>query len=284
LVALPLESLGIDHNLNQEFSVSENVYPSAPTLPPTAQPPQRGTGNGFGIASMILGIVTMAGFAIPFLNYAGIGTGVVGVALGIIGLVIKFRARKAAVAGVILSGLGLILSIVLAVVYTAVFAGAVNTLNDDTVPSASAQSSNSASSSSTSFKDGVLTTPEMKIVITAHKIIPVGAAGNEYGSKPVIAFWYSMTNLTDKKLDPTTGWMFAINAIQDNDPNAVNELDVGALPDEKFLDNQMEDIKKGGTVDNAVAYELDDETTPVDLVASDDLGMTKIGKVTYKLK
>jgi hypothetical protein len=238
---------------------------------------------------MILGIVTMAGFAIPFLNYAGIGTGVVGVVLGIIGLVIKFRPRKAAVAGVILSGLGLILSIVLAVVYTAAFAGAAKALNGDTVPSASAPSSNSASSSgqpnsSTSFKDGVLTTPEMKIVITDHKIIPVGAAGNEYGSKPVIAFWYSITNLTDKKLDPTTGWMFAIKAIQDNNPNAVNDIGVGSLPDEKFLNSQLEVIKKDGTVENAVAYELDDETTPVDLVASDDLGMTAIGKVTYNLK
>jgi len=134
-----------------------------------------------------------------------------------------------------------------------------------------------------SFKNGVLTTPEVKIVITDQKVIPVGAAGNEYGSKPVIAFWYQTTNLTDKHLDPTT-FLFLITAYQDNDPNAMNELQVAALPDDRFLETQMERIKKGGTVENAVAYELDDVTTPVDLVASDDLGASEIGKVTYTLK
>ncbi len=273
--------------------MSDNTYPPAATLPPAApvppaaQPPQRGAGNGFGIASLVLGIVTMVGFAIPFLNFAGIGTGVVGVILGIIGLVIKFRPRKAAVAGVILSGLGLILSIILVVVYTAALAGAAKAINDGTVPLATATgsaSSGSQPSNASTFKDGVLTGPEMKIVITDHKVIPVGAAGNEYGSKPVIAFWYSITNLTAKKLDPTTAWAFAIKALQDTDPNAVNELNVASLPDEKFLNTQLEDIKNGGTVENAVAYELDDETTPVNLVASDDLGMTEIGKTTFKLQ
>ena len=124
----------------------------------------------------------------------------------------------------------------------------------------------------------------MKIVITDHKIIQVGAAGNEYGSKPVIAFSYSMTNLTDKKLNPTSGWAFAMKVLQDTDPNRVNELDVGSLPDDKFLDTQLEDIKKGGTVENAVAYELDDMTTPLVLVASDDLGMTELGRTTFKLQ
>ena len=39
--------------------------------------------------------------------------------------------------------------------------------------------------------------------------------------------------------------------------------------------------ESGGTVENAMAYELDDLTTPVELVASDDLGMTEIGRETY---
>jgi hypothetical protein len=91
------------------------------------------------------------------------------------------------------------------------------------------------------------------------------------------------TNLTDKDLTPMD-FLFSITAYQDNNPNAENELQVGPLPDDRFMDSQMEKIKKGGTVENGMAYELDDETTPVDLVASNDLGMTEIGKVTYKLK
>lgn len=267
--------------------MSEISNPPAPAQMPVAPTPQGGTGNGFGIASLVLGIVTMAGFAIPFLNFATIATGVVGAILGITGLIIKFKPRKAAMAGVILSGLGLILSIVLVVVFTAAFAGATKAISGDTVPKAGPSSSASVdgqSSSSASFKDGILTTADMKIEITDHKIIPVGQPGNEYGTTPVIAFYYKTTNLTNKKLNPSTSWLFAMKAIQDNNPNAVNELNVGLLPDDRFRDTQLEDIKQGGIVENAVAYNLSDETTPVKLVASDLLGAIKIGTMTYNLK
>jgi hypothetical protein len=140
-----------------------------------------------------------------------------------------------------------------------------------------------APTSDSSFKDGVLTTPELKIVITDHKVLAVGAKGNEYGKKPVIAFWYKITNLSAKDVSPMN-FMFNLTAYQDNNPNAENKLEVGGLPDDRFLETQMEKIKKDGTVENAIAYELDDEITPVDLVASTDLGMTELGKTSYKLK
>lgn len=118
---------------------------------PTTQPPQYipeqpapRRGNGFGITSLILGIVALAGFAIPFLNYVTIFVGAAGVVFGIIGLIVKFRPRKAATAGLILSGLGLILSIILAVVYTAAFAGAAKSLNDDSAPAVTTQPSASS--------------------------------------------------------------------------------------------------------------------------------------------
>lgn len=132
----------------------------------------------------------------------------------------------------------------------------------------------------TSFVDGVLTTPEMKIVITDHKVIQPGMKGNEYGEKPVIAFWYKITNLSGGEVSPMN-WIYVFTAYQDNNPNAENEIGVGSLPDDAFLESQMEKIKEGGTVENAVAYELDDLKTPVELVASDDLGMTEIGRETY---
>lgn len=134
-----------------------------------------------------------------------------------------------------------------------------------------------------SFKDSVLTTPEVTIKITEVKTIPVGEKGNEYGQKPVIAFWYEVTNVAGDDVTPSD-WLFNFTAYQDNDPNIENELNVGSLPDEAFLDTQMENIKQGGTVANAVAYELDDITTPVKLVASNDLGMTEIGSMTFELK
>ncbi|MEV8265742.1 MULTISPECIES: DUF5067 domain-containing protein [unclassified Microbacterium] len=138
--------------------------------------------------------------------------------------------------------------------------------------------------SGASFSDNVLTLPEYTIKITDTKMIAVGQPGNEYGEKPVIAFWYEVTNTSDQPTDPSTAWIGTFTAIQDNDPNAVNELNVGMLPDQQFLDSQIQDIKKGGTVANAVAYELDDETTPVELVASNDFGMTEIGSATFTLQ
>lgn len=267
--------------------------PSFPTTDPSSTPqqPAQRPANGFGITALVLGILTLAGFAVPVLNYVTIVTGLAAVVFGIVGLVVKFRPRKAAVAGLITGGLGLILSIILAVVYTAAFAGAAKAISDTATiatatPAAGAAgtSDDDTAAADASFTDGKLTTPDMTITITANKVIPVGQAGNEYGDKPVMAFWYDTTNLTDKQLDPSTAFIMAFTAYQDNNPNAENKLDVGMLPDEAFLDSQTENIKKGGTVSNAVAFELDDETTPVELVAADLFGTEKIGSQTYAVK
>jgi hypothetical protein len=133
------------------------------------------------------------------------------------------------------------------------------------------------------FENGVLSTADLRIQITRYKVIKAGQKGNEYGKKPVIAFWYKTKNLSGAKLDPMVAFIVGFKAYQDNNPNAENELDVGSSPDDRFLDSQSENIKKGGTVANAVAYELDDLVTPVDLVAIEGLDDV-IGKATYKLR
>ena len=134
------------------------------------------------------------------------------------------------------------------------------------------------------FENGVLTTSDVTIEITDHKVIPAGAKGNEYSDKPVLALWYTTTNVSGKDIDPSD-FIFHFNAYQDTNPNAVNELELGTLPDDRFLDSQMETIKKGGTVENAISYELDDLTTPVKLVALENLFDDEpLGSVTYNLK
>lgn len=72
-------------------------------------------------------------------------------------------------------------------------------------------------------------------------------------------------------------------AIQDNDPNKVNELDLGSYIDPETDDTQLEQIKKGGTVAGTIAYELDDLTTPVDLVATKSFSQDEIGRQTFEL-
>jgi hypothetical protein len=134
------------------------------------------------------------------------------------------------------------------------------------------------------FKDNEAKLNDLKIKITDIKIIPVGEIGNEYGEKPVFAIWYDTTNLSDKDINPTTAWIAVFEAIQDNDPNAVNELGVASLPDDQFLDSQTETIKKHGTVKNAVGYELDDLETPVTLIAKQGSLGDILGEQTYNLK
>lgn len=134
------------------------------------------------------------------------------------------------------------------------------------------------------FKDNEAKLNDLKIKITETKVIQPGEAGNEYSEKPVFAIWYETTNLSDKDIDPTTAWTVVFTAVQDNNPNAVNELNVGALPDEQFLDSQLETIKKDGTVKNAVAYELDDLETPVTLIATQGISGDKLGEKDYNIK
>lgn len=134
------------------------------------------------------------------------------------------------------------------------------------------------------FKDNEVKIDDLKIKITETKVIPVGEVGNEYGEKPVFAIWYETTNLTDKDIDPIMAWLAVFTAIQDNNPNAINELEVGSLPDDKHLDSQTETIKKNGIVENSIAYELDDLETPVTLVANQGIFGDEIGREEYKIK
>jgi len=107
-------------------------------------------------------------------------------------------------------------------------------------PSQGAGADDPSSSDAPTFENGVLTTPDVKVQITRYKIIKPGQKGNEYGKKPVIAFWYRATNLSGEKVDPGIAFILPFKAYQDNNPNAENELDVGSLPDDRFLDSQME--------------------------------------------
>lgn len=124
------------------------------------------------------------------------------------------------------------------------------------------------------------------IKITDHKVIQPGEKGNEYGQKPVIAFWYDTLVAADydnsMPIDPTSAWITNFEAVQDNDPNAVTPLNIATLPDDQYLNTQTSTIKPGGTVSNAVAYELTDDSTPVTLTAKSFV--KEFGKADFQVK
>lgn len=137
------------------------------------------------------------------------------------------------------------------------------------------------------FDGTILKGNSYSVKITDYKIIPAGETGNEYSESPVIAFWYdtlvSPDYNDDVAIDPTTAWIMNFSAVQDNDPNMINELNIASLPDEKYLDSQTAEIKPGGTVSSAVAYELTDSETPVTLTAGSMLG-DDFGSFDYEVK
>ena len=134
------------------------------------------------------------------------------------------------------------------------------------------------------FANNVLVTDGYTIEITDYRVIPAGETGNEYGSGPVIAFWYTTTNTSGKEIDPMSAWIFVMTAVQDNDPNAVNELEVAMLPDSRFTDTQMQKIKAGGSVECAVAYELTDTETEVTLTAKNNMLGPELGSQVFPIK
>ena len=87
-------------------------------------------------------------------------------------------------------------------------------------------------------------------------------------------------------LNSISTWFAAFpeGAIQDNDKNKVNKLQVTGHPDSTLLNGQSATIKKDGTVSGAVAYELTDLTTPVKLTAYKGVGGAELGSQEFSVK
>ena len=109
---------------------------------------------------------------------------------------------------------------------------------------------------------------EARIEIIGCEILEVGSEYNKYGDVPLVCFKFNVTNLSDRDVSASGKWIDTFRAYQDNDPNFLNELDVGSQENSAYHDTAFASIKKGGTVESVMTYELDDEETPVTLVAS----------------
>jgi hypothetical protein len=97
------------------------------TTPPTPELPASQTsttGRGLCVAALIIGLFSVLGAFVPFVDYVTILAAMVGIALGIVGLTGTAARRGFAIAGIILSGVGLALSAVTAIVFTALALGA----------------------------------------------------------------------------------------------------------------------------------------------------------------
>ncbi|MCS5722548.1 hypothetical protein N1028_11345 [Herbiconiux sp. CPCC 203407] len=92
--------------------------PQGPTTPATAAAAR----NRFGLAALIAGIVAFVGAFIPIFNFLAVLIALAAVVLGIIGI-IRTGPKGSAVAGAVLGFIALVLSSILAIVYTFLFFG-----------------------------------------------------------------------------------------------------------------------------------------------------------------
>ena len=81
-------------------------------IPPVSAPASVSNNRGFAIASLVLGIISLCG-SVSF--WCGGLLGLIGIVLGALG--INSRNRSMAIAGIVLSAIGLILALVFRVVF-----------------------------------------------------------------------------------------------------------------------------------------------------------------------
>ena len=119
------------------------------------------------------------------------------------------------------------------------------------------------------FLNNILVTKDVTMVIKDYKVLMPGETGNESGEKPVIAFWYDTTNLSEKEgVTASIAWHAMFRVCQGTDPNSDNELNEAPLPDNTLTETVNTAIKQNGTVSNAIAYYLDSLTAPVVIKAT----------------
>ncbi|WP_165983028.1 DUF5067 domain-containing protein [Macrococcus brunensis] len=138
---------------------------------------------------------------------------------------------------------------------------------------------------SNELKDKTAVLDDIDVKVLETELMPKGSYEGQIADQLVIT--YEVKNKTDKEIDPLSGFLAAFEAYQE-DENSMRKLDVGMSPlNDKYkfaLENQSNIIKKEGIVKNAIAYDLKDLKTPVELKASKGIGGEKLGTLTVELK
>ena len=105
----------------QGYPPNPAAYPPAaypPAVYPPAAYPQPSPTNGFAIAALITGIVALPLAFVPLVNGLAIIAGIAAVVLGLIGAH-KQTAKGVSIAGTVLGGVALVISIIVIIVSTA---------------------------------------------------------------------------------------------------------------------------------------------------------------------
>jgi hypothetical protein len=229
------------------------------------------SGNGLGVAALVLGIIAIIGAWIPLLNIFSLIFAIIAICLGIPALIIgiaKGRPKAPAIAG-------LALGIISAVVFSASYVALDAFLNEDPIDQTNGDSYSYAPEQ-TATNDSV--NEEMPDVL-----ISDGEYSTDYAGNPVIIVNFEWTNTTDS----TTSliWTYNIKAYQ----NGV-ELDESYFSEDWLTSkegvsaswtNSSKDVKPGATIQTSIAYEIADESAPIEIEVSTFWDLDKV--VTKKV-
>lgn len=172
------------------------------------QQPTGKTGNGLGLAALIIGGVAFLGAFIPFVNFVTGFVAFVGLVLGIIALFLKNKKKGLAIAGTAVSLIAMILSIVLAITYTAGLAGAVS----EGIKTAAAEASVEADRDVTVLYEVTGTSAASSITYSTYSD---GNSGTEQANDQPLPFSKEFTIKAGGTFDYSSFYLLAMNGMDD---------------------------------------------------------------------
>ena len=128
-------------------------------------------------------------------------------------------------------------------------------------------------------ENGSVKSDSIQVDITGYKVVMAGQEGAKNSLKPVVVFYYDVTNLSDKEIDANSAWTEVFDAYQNGSADDRNVLGTGIYVDESVpAENGTKKLKKGEKASYYKPYELTDETTSITLKSHDGLGGAALGE------
>ena len=107
-----------------------------------------------------------------------------------------------------------------------------------------------------------------------------GASTFEDGVFTVIGFWFSLTNLSEKIIEPTLTWNLHITGYEDDNKD---RLSLTNVPDDPLNENLDKAIPKRKTINCCIAYIISDTTDLMALVGAELPCKPTMGSMTVDL-
>lgn len=231
--------------------------------------------NSLGTAGFVLALIGLFTGWIPVLGWI---VWILGAVFSVIGLF--KRPKGLAIAGTIISAVGVVLLIIFATLGSSIVDEASKELNkqSETVD----DNSSKEKEVKASFKNDTITQSDgSKIKFTGSEVM------NDFDSKPMLVVLFDYTNNSNEGQNLQLAFLDSVNAYQKLD-STTEDLTM-AIPDMNFKyqdrsDKLDADVNPGSTVQGVYTYEIKDTSKPVVLEFKDGMLGEELGTKEYTIK